>query len=260
MIERCKAIRKNIVGISHQSGHGHLPSCFSVVELLLAVYEHMSHDPRDPSAADRDIFILSKGHAALGLYCVLADQGYFPVEDVSTFGGFGSTFGCHADRTKIPGIEASTGSLGHGIGLAVGVALASKIRGTGQQVYTLVGDGEANEGAVWESLLVAESLNLNNLTVIYDDNRSHSRGLQIGNPAEKLAAFGCRVHVVDGHDLDAIAAALAAKTDRPKAIVGNTVKGRGSRLLEENQHEWHRKSPNDEQLKTILGEIDASSI
>ncbi|WP_319582633.1 transketolase [uncultured Pseudodesulfovibrio sp.] len=260
MNQRCKDIRKNIVRISHDSGHGHLPSCFSVIEMLVALYGHMNHFPDDPGNPERDIFLLSKGHAALGLYCVLADQGYFSVDNVCTFGGFGSTFGCHADRTKIPGIEASTGSLGHGIGLAVGVAQAAKIRKSGQQVYALVGDGEANEGSVWESLLVAESLGLDNLTVFYDDNRSHSRGLQIGNPAEKLAAFGCQVHDVNGHDIDAITAALQAETDRPKAIVGRTIKGFGSRLLADNQHEWHRKSPNDEQLEIILGEIDAAAV
>jgi len=260
MIELCKRVRKDVAKISHASGHGHLPSCFSVVELVASVYEHMNHFPDNPEAPERDIFILSKGHAALGLYCVLAANGYFAVEDVYSFGSFGSTFGCHADRQKIPGIEASTGSLGHGIGLAIGVALGARIRNSGQNVYVLIGDGESNEGAVWEALLVSESLNLSNLTILYDDNRSHSRGLQIGNPSAKLKAFGCQVHEVNGHDTNAIAQALAAPTETPKAIIGKTIKGFGSQLLADNQHEWHRKSPDDAQLATILGEIDATSI
>ena len=260
MIQECKIIRKNIVKISHASGHGHIPTCFSVVEILYAVYDYMRHDPKKPNWNDRDIFILSKGHAALAHYCVLAEFGYFSVEKVYSFGGFQSNFGCHADRFKIPGIEASTGSLGHGIGLAVGTALGTKLKKEARRVYTVIGDGESNEGSVWEALMVAGNLGLDNLTIIYDNNRSHSRGLQITNPAEKLKAFGCRVFEVDGHNVDAIKKVLAEPQKGPKAIVASTVKGFGCRLLSENQYEWHRKSPTDEQLHGLLEELDAATI
>ena len=133
---------------------------------------------------------------------MLSHFGYFPIEKVYSFGAFESDFGCHADRLKIPGIEASTGSLGHGIGLAVGMALAFKIKNTVRKVYTIVGDGEANEGTVWEALLVADDLKLDNLTIIYDNNMSHSRGLQIYNPAERFQSFGCEVLEVNGHNLE----------------------------------------------------------
>lgn len=260
MNKTCKKIREDILKISHASAHGHIPTCFSVVEILCAVYDYMRHDPKNPNWNDRDIFILSKGHAALAHYCILAEIGYFPIENVYSFGAFQSDFGCHADRFKIPGIEASTGSLGHGIGLAVGVALGIRLKKDNRQVYAVIGDGESNEGSVWESLMVANNLGLDNLTVIYDNNMSHSRGLQISNPTEKLKAFGCQVAEVDGHDVEAIKKALATPQRSPKAIVANTVKGFGSRLLSENQYEWHRKSPTDEQLQALLEELNAAAI
>lgn len=256
----CRQIRKNIVRVSHHSGHGHIPTCFSVVELLVAAYGNMKHDPRNPGWKERDIFILSKGHAALGHYCVLSHLGYFPCEELDTFGAFRSKFGCHADRAKIPGIEASTGSLGHGIGIAVGVALGKKLNRAPERVFTLIGDGEANEGSVWESVMVSNNLHLDNLTILYDDNRSHVRGLQIQDPASAFRAFGCTVCEVDGHSIDEISAALKAPAKGVKAVVARTVKGYGSKLLTEHQHEWHRKSPNTEQLSALLEELDAEAV
>ncbi len=256
-----KQIRKDILAISHASGHGHLPTCFSIVELLQALYETMRHDPANPGLADRDLFVLSKGHAALAYYVVLARQGYFPLDAVASFGSCGATFGCHADRSKIPGVEVSTGSLGHGIGVAVGMALALKInKQPGRRVFTLVGDGEANEGTVWEAALVAESLKLDNLTVIYDNNRSHGRGLQITNPGEKFASFGFDVEEVDGHDMEAIKACYRKQGDRPRAVIANTVKGCGCRTMVADQYAWHRRSPKDAELQTLLEELDAPSV
>ena len=193
MNELCRKIRSEILTISHKSGHGHIPTSFSIVEMLCAVYQTMRHDPKRPDMPDRDLFVLSKGHASLGFYCVLAGHDYFDFEDVYAFGAFDSKFGCHPDRTKVPGAEASTGSLGHGIGLAVGMALAAKIAGTSRQVYTLIGDGESNEGTVWEAIMVATNLKLDNLTVLYDHNHSQGRCLPIPNPAERFRAFGCDV-------------------------------------------------------------------
>ncbi len=257
MIEACKNIRRDILRVSHQSGHGHIPSCFSVVELLYAVYACIKHRPADPYAPDRDIFILSKGHAALTQYCVLAHHGYFRGETISSFGHCGSIFGCHADRRKIPGVEASTGSLGHGIGLAVGMALAFKIQKVNRRVVTLIGDGEANEGTVWEAVMVAVNLKLNNLTILYDNNMSHARGLQITQPSQCFTAFGCETTSVDGHDVESIKSALSRPSDRVKVVVADTKKGFGAKTLIDNHHEWHRKSPNDEQLQQLLKELDA---
>ncbi len=253
----CREIRENILHAAFESGHGHIPTCFSVVELLHTLYETMRHDPLKPKWDERDLFILSKGHAALAHYCVLAHCGYFDFEKVKAFGAFGSDFGCHADRLKIPGIEASTGSLGHGIGLAVGVALGLRMKKSDRRVFTLIGDGESNEGSVWEAVMIAVNLKLSNLTVIYDDNRSHSRGLQIKNPAGVFGAFGCKVSEIDGHNTDAIRQALETKPNGVHAIVANTVKGCGCRLLVEEHHEWHRKSPDQVQLRCFLEELHA---
>lgn len=256
MIDACKSIRKDILKISECSGHGHIPTCFSVVELLYAVYTSMKHKPQNPHWEERDIFILSKGHAALAHYCVLAHFGYFPIEKVYSFGAFGSDFGCHADRLKIPGIEVSTGSLGHGIGLAVGLALAFKIKKNTRKVFTIVGDGESNEGTVWEALLVADNLKLDNLTVIYDNNMSHARGLQITNPVKKFEAFGCHTIEVDGHNVEDLKAALLFEAKAVKGIIANTVKGYGCRELSDNHYAWHRRSPSEEELSCLLEEIE----
>lgn len=256
MIPICKEIRKYILRISKTSGHGHIPTCFSVVEILYAIYKTIRHDPKKPSWEGRDIFILSKGHASLAHYCVLAKFGYFDIDEVSGFGAFMSDFGCHADRLKVPGIEASTGSLGHGIGLAVGMALALKIKGSDRRVFTVIGDGEANEGSVWEAVMVAVNLKLDNLTIIYDDNRSHARGLQIHNPAEKMKAFGCETLEVDGHDVDVLTNAINKKSDIVKAIIANTKKGFGCETLVMNHYEWHRKSPNDMEFAKLMKELE----
>ena len=257
MTPECREIRRNILFASHASGHGHIPTSFSVVEMLAAVYRTMKHDPHNPRWDQRDVFLLSKGHAALGFYAVLASEGYFPVDELKTFGAFMSRLGCHPDRLKVPGAEVSTGSLGHGITLAVGMALAFRLKNSPRRAYTLVGDGESNEGSVWEAIMVAVNLNLSNFTVLYDSNRSQVRSLHIPNPAERLAAFGCDTIEVDGHDLDAIRAALARPSDRPKAVVGHAIKGYGCPTLIENVFEWHRKSPNKEQLQRLLEELDA---
>jgi len=253
----CKDIRRQILHASKESGHGHVPTCFSIVEILWAVYQVLRHDPANPKWSERDLFILSKGHGALTHYCVLAKLGYFEPDQIKTMGMFESRFGCHADRFKVPGIEASTGSLGHGIGLAVGMALAFKIQGSDRRVATLIGDGEANEGSVWEALLVAANLSLSNLTVIYDDNRSHSRGLQIENPAEKFQAFGCDVTEVDGHDVDALIEAIRHQGQRLHAIVARTRKGYGCQTFVESPYEWHRRSPDDNECQFLLEELDA---
>ena len=228
MDEISKEIRENILRVSNRSGHGHIPTCFSVVEMLRAVYETMRHNPGKPDWAERDIFILSKGHAALGLYCTLAHYGYFPVSDVFSLGAFESRFGCHADRFKVPGVELSTGSLGHGIGVAAGMALAFKLLRNSRRVFVLIGDGESNEGTVWEAALVASNQGLDNLTVLFDNNCSQTRCLPVARPAEIFSSFGFDVLTVDGHDLEALKEAmLHSGKGAPLAIVADTVKGQG---------------------------------
>lgn len=260
MNPECIEIRKNILKISKESGHGHIPTCFSIVEILHTLYGEMKKNPAQPTWDERDIFVLSKGHAALAHYCTLANYGYFPIEKVYAFGAFMSDFGCHADRTKIPGIEVSTGSLGHGIGVAVGAALAFKIRKSPRRVFTIVGDGESNEGSVWEAVLVAVSQGLDNLTIIYDDNRSHARGLQISDPEAHFRGFGCDVIGVSGHDPAALRMAFQRPAQGVKVIVARTVKGYGCEALSQNQYEWHRRSPNDVEFETLMRELDEKTI
>lgn len=259
MDPRCFTIRKNIVNISHHSGHGHIPTSFSIIECLCAIYNQINHDPKEPNREDRDIFILSKGHAALGLYVTLASYGYFPIEDVFGFGAFNQKFGCHPDRLKVPGIEVSTGSLGHGISLAAGIALAIKIKREKRRVFTLIGDGESNEGTVWETIMIAEHNKLDNLTIVFDANNSQTRCLPISNPAARFSAFGCNVHEVNGHSLAEIESAIQAPQSTVKVIVANTIKGYGcpSFTNGDGVFAWHRRSPNSQEREALLGELDA---
>lgn len=260
MIPFCKKIRADILRISRLSGHGHIPTCFSVVEILYAIYNSIRHDPKNPSWETRDLFILSKGHAALAHYCILARFGYFNLEQVNSFGAFMSPFGGHADRLKVPGVEASTGSLGHGIGIAVGMALALKISKSDRRVFTLIGDGEANEGSVWEATMVAVNLKLDNLTIIYDNNMSHSRGLQIPNPAERFAAFGCNVSVTDGHNVAGLKREINRRAENVRVIIADTKKGFGCATLINNQYEWHRKSPSEADFAVLMTELNEKTI
>jgi transketolase len=253
-------IRRKILRASRASGHGHIPTSFSIVEMLCAVYETMRHDPTRPRWEERDIFILSKGHGALGFYCVLSQYGYIPEDELRTFGAYQSRLGCHPDRLKVPGVEVSTGSLGHGIAVAVGMALAFRIQHSNRRLYTLVGDGEANEGSVWESIMVATNLRLDNLTILYDNNQSQARSLPIPNPGQRLAAFGCEVQEVNGHDVSALKTALTRPATNTRAVVANTIKGYPCPTLTDNVFEWHRKSPTDEQLQKLLGELDAQTV
>lgn len=260
MIPGCKEIRKNILRVSQASGHGHVPTCFSIVELLYAVYETIRHDPANPAWEGRDISILSKGHASLGLYCVLAHFGYFEVGRVYSFGSFMSDFGCHPDRLKVPGVEVSTGSLGHGIAVGVGMALAAKLKNNGRRVVVLIGDGESNEGTVWESLMVAANLKLDNLSILFDNNRSQERCLPVENPAARFRAFGCEVAEVNGHEVDAIKTALIQKSPGVKVIVANTIKGYGCKTFVENTFAWHRRSPTPDEFHALMEELDAQTV
>lgn len=256
----CKEIRENILKISKVSGHGLIPSCFSVVEIIYALYDTIAHNPQDPSWDTRDIFILSKGHAALAHYCILAKCGYFDLRDVYPFGAFMSDFGCHADRLKVPGIEVSTGSLGHGIGVAVGIAIGFKLKKTQRRVFVLIGDGESNEGTVWEAVMVAVNLKLDNLIIIYDNNISQLKGLQIPNPAERFKVFGCEAVEVNGHDVTSLKNEISKETKNVKVIVAQTKKGYGCKTLIAKHYEWHRKSPNEQEFEKLIKELNEEAV
>lgn len=249
-------LRRIIVQASASAKEGHIPSAFSILEILSVLYNRILRiDPSHPDAFDRDRFVLSKGHASLGLYAVLAARGFFPLELFDTFGAYDSKLGGHPDTTKVPGVEASTGSLGHGLPMAVGMALGLKIRKNSARVFCLVGDGECNEGTVWESALLAAHHQLSNFCCIVDYNHSTDRALLMGDIAEKFIAFGWESRIINGHDENEIYAALTSvHDDKPLAVIAETIKGFGCSMME-NEPAWHHKSPNDAELKTILEEL-----
>lgn len=233
-----------------KSSEGHLASSFSVMDILFVLYKYliMPH-------GDKNIFILSKGHASLGFYAVLCQLGLIKQETLDTFCEFDSALGGHPDRNKLRQAVASTGSLGHGVPQAVGVALARKIKNLPGQVFVLVGDGELNEGSVWEALLIASHHKLSNLTIIVDANRSSNRAVQMGDISLKLSAFGVRCETVDGHDHDSLRAALHLKSDGlPVGIIADTVKGKGVVEMEDNPA-WHHAAPTQDQLDSFMKEL-----
>ena len=257
-------VRKGIITSVHAAKAGHPGGSLSAADIFTYLYfEEMNVDPKDPKKADRDRFVLSKGHTAPGLYSALAQKGYFPVEDLETLRHLGSYLQGHPDMKHIPGVDMSSGSLGQGISAAVGMALSAKLSNEDYRVYTLLGDGEIQEGQVWEASMFAGARKLDNLVVIVDNN-----GLQIdGNIADvcspypidkKFEAFNFHVINIDGHDFDQIAAAFAEARETkgmPTAIIAKTVKGKGVSFME-NQASWHGTAPNDEQYKVAMEDLE----
>ncbi len=248
-----RALRRRILEAASQSQEGHVPSAFSVLDLLWVLYDRVLQvDPARPAAPARDRFILSKGHASLGLYAVLAEKGFFPTDELAGFSSISSRLGGHPDCRKVPGVEASTGSLGHGFPMAVGLALGLRITRQPARVVCLIGDGEANEGSVWESMALAAHHRLHRLSVIIDYNHSTDRALMMGDLGAKAAAFGWTVREIDGHDHEAIFAALTAPPgDAPLCVVANTIKGRGLPVME-GDPAWHHRSPTGAELSALL--------
>ncbi|MDD3218766.1 MAG: transketolase [Lachnospiraceae bacterium] len=257
-------IRKGIVTAVHSAKAGHPGGSLSAADLFTYLYfEEMNIDPKDPKKADRDRFVLSKGHTAPGLYSTLAQRGYFPVEDLVTLRHIGSYLQGHPDMKHIPGVDMSSGSLGQGISAAVGMALSAKMSGEDYRVYTLLGDGEIQEGQVWEASMFAGHRKLDNLVVIVDNN-----GLQIDGAIDdvcspypidkKFEAFNFHViNVADGNDFDQLAAAFAeakATKGMPTAIIMKTVKGKGVSFMENNVA-WHGAAPNDEQYAVAMEDL-----
>ncbi len=258
-------VRKGIVTAVHSAKAGHPGGSLSAADLFTYLYfEEMNIDPKEPKKADRDRFVLSKGHTAPGLYATLANRGYFPVEDLKTLRHIGSYLQGHPDMKHIPGVDMSSGSLGQGISAAVGMALAGKMDNADYRVYTLLGDGEIQEGQVWEASMFAGHRKLDNLVVIVDNN-----GLQIDGKIEdvcspypidkKFEAFNFHViNVEDGNDFDQLAAAFKeAKETKgmPTAIIMKTVKGKGVSYMENNAG-WHGKAPNDEEYAIAMAELE----
>ena len=257
-------VRKGIVSAVHSAKAGHPGGSLSAADIFTYLYfEEMNVDQKNPDAPDRDRFVLSKGHTAPGYYAALAHKGFFPVEDLLTLRHLGSYLQGHPCMQHIPGVDMSSGSLGQGISAAVGMAIAGKLDNADYRVYTLLGDGEIQEGQVWEASMLAAHRKLDNLVVIVDNN-----GLQIdGNIADvnspypidkKFEAFNFHVINIDGHDFDQIRAAFEeAKTvkGQPTAIIAKTVKGKGVSFME-NQAAWHGTAPNDEQYAVAMADLE----
>ena len=249
-------LREQIIRAACIAGEGHIPSAFSILDILWVLYHDiLRHDSSNPTDPFRDRFVLSKGHASLGLYGILAERGFFPIEELKTFGSFTSRLGGHPDSRKVPGIEASTGSLGHGMPMAVGMALGLKIRESSSRVVSIVGDGECNEGTVWEAALLAAHHKLDNLTCIVDFNHSGDRALMLGDLSAKFRSFGWDVIEIDGHNHSQIKDSLKPCSGTlPRAVIANTIKGKGCKEMENNPA-WHHKAPSLQELDTILEQL-----
>ena len=264
-ITACK-VRMGVIEGTHGAKAGHPGGSLSAADMFTYLYfKELNIDPKDPKNENRDRFVLSKGHTAPGLYSALANRGFFPVEDLPTLRHIDSYLQGHPNMNTVPGVDMSTGSLGQGISVAAGMALGAKHQGKTYRVYTLLGDGEIQEGQVWEACMLAAHYKLDNLCVIVDNN-----GLQIDGPVdkvmspypidEKLKAFGFHVEVIDGHDYNQIEAALnTAKTvkGQPTAILMKTLKGKGVSYME-GQASWHGKAPNDEEYAIAINELKAA--
>ena len=265
--QKANAMRKDIIEMIHEAGSGHPGGSLSCTDILAALYfgDVMTYDPAHPTSDARDRFILAKGHAAPALYAALAEAGFFPKDELKTLRKLGSRLQGHPDSKLLPGVEVSTGSLGQGLSVAAGLAAGLRLKGGDQKVYTVLGDGECEEGQVWEAANFAAAEALGNLVAIVDSN-----GLQIdgqlcdvcsaGELDEKFAAFGWEVHHVDGHDIDALIALFASlpcnSTGKPQAIIAKTVKGKGVSFME-NQVGWHGKAPDAQQTKQALAELES---
>ena len=243
-------IIKKIVEIASKKKEGHIPSSLSILDILYVLYDRILNlEQIKNDSVDRDRFILSKGHASLGLYTIL-DHFKILDENVYNFCDFNSKLGGHP-TDKITGVEASTGSLGHGLPIGVGMALSYKIQGFKNKIYVLIGDGEANEGTIWESSLLASHHNLNNLICIVDFNHSTDRALELGDLKNKFESFGWYVSEIDGHNQNEIYNSLKNQNNKPTCIIANTIKGKGISFMENNP-EWHHKFPTEQEINQLL--------
>lgn len=258
-----RVIRQHIVRMLGEAGSGHPGGSLSSVDILVSLYfREMKVNPANPKWEERDRFVLSKGHAAPVLYAVLAERGFFPVEDLMTLRKFGSMLQGHPDMKKVPGVEMSTGSLGQGLSVANGMAIAGKLDKADYRVYVIIGDGESEEGQIWEAAMTAVHYKLDNLTVFLDYNQLQIDGRisdvkYSTNPVDKWKAFGWNVLEIDGHNickiLDAIDKAKQVK-DKPTMVVAHTIKGKGVSFMEDAVG-WHGKTPNADETEAALREL-----
>ncbi len=261
-------IRRRDLQAVFEAGAGHIGGEMSVADILTALYFKIMHvEPQNPKAPQRDRLVLSKGHTALALYVVLAERGFIPPEEISTFLQHKSRLNGHPNCVKVPGVETNTGPLGHGLPVGVGMAKAAQLNGERWRTFVITGDGEMQEGSNWEAIMAAAQFKLDNLTLIIDHNRLQ-QGARLADTnnlaplAPKLEAFGWAVEEIDGHDMDQICAALAADTIRegkPKCIVAHTNKGQGISFMSDNVA-WHHKVPNAEQFKQAMAELEAAEL
>lgn len=260
----CQAVRRDIINMTANAGSGHPGGSLSSVELISAIFSRMRVDPQNPRDPDRDRFVLSKGHSAPCYYGVLAEKGFFDKGEFENFRQLHSILQGHPDMKKVPGVDASSGSLGQGASIAVGMALGAKHQGRDIRVFTVLGDGECQEGQVWEAFMAANHYKLDNLTICIDNNGLQIDGandevMSLGDLAGKLRAFGFHtIELADGNDLEAVLSALDEPTEpgKPKAILAHTVKGKGVSFME-NQVDWHGKAPNAGQRQQALEELEA---
>ena len=264
LMKTANEVRKGIVTAVHCAKSGHPGGSLSAADIYTYLYfEEMNIDPKDPKKADRDRFVLSKGHTAPGYYSTLAHRGFFPVEDLTTLRKVGSYLQGHPDMKHIPGVDMSSGSLGQGISAAVGMAISAKLSDDDYRVYTLLGDGEIQEGQVWEASMLAGHRKLDNLVVIVDNNNLQIDGkiTDVNSPYpidKKFEAFNFHVINIDGNDFDQIEAAFKEARETkgmPTAIIAKTIKGKGVSFMED-QAGWHGKAPNDEQYAQAMEELE----
>mgnify|MGYP001236757565 CR=1 FL=1 len=248
--ERSKLLRRLVLKMVEVGGRGHIGPALSLIEILRVIYDSfLQYRPEQPDWANRDRFILSKGHGCLALYAILADKGFFDKSELSRFCLHDSILGGHPERSKVPGVEASTGALGHGLPIAVGMALAAKIRKNNHKIVVVTGDGEINEGSVWEAAMSAAKHQLSNLSVFVDYNKLQSYGLvqevlKLEPLADKWKSFGFEVQEVDGHDTQALhdlTVKLPFNSEHPSVVICHTTKGKGFPFAE-NSPDWHHKS------------------
>jgi len=259
-----KTLRRHIVTMTGKAGSGHPGGSLSAVEIVTSLlFRVMRHDPRNPRWEGRDRFVLSKGHAAPVLYAALAESGYFPIDELSTLRKLNSRLQGHSDMTETPGVEMSSGALGQGLSFAIGIALAGRLDSRDYRVYALLGDGECDEGQVWEAAMAAAHFKLDNIVAIVDRNRQQINGwthdvMDTEPMAQKWRSFGWHVIEVNGHDFDQLLAALdeARKVKgRPTCVVAYTIKGKGVSFMENNL-EFHGRAPNTEELRKALEELE----
>lgn len=263
--EIIREVRKRIFKTAYFGGGGHIASALSMTEIISVLYfkDILKYNPLNPNWEQRDKFILSKGHACLALYSVLSIAGYFDEKELLNFCKVDSRFGGHPKMYEIPGVEASTGALGHGLSFGLGVALSNKIDKNNSNVYVIIGDGECQEGSIWEAIMSAANYKLDNLTVIVDYNKLQAMDkissiLEIEPFCNKWQSFGWNVKEIDGHNINEIYAALTEKTiDKPKVIIANTIKGKGISFME-NIPIWHYRMPDTDELEIVIKELGLS--